>query len=175
MLHQSVTSNVDYTNKILEKLQSAKFNKGNKELINSFENEYFEELSKLNSLTLITTARFQDGAIAIVVLVSDWENAPILENRLQEEFSKEFPGRTAPKGAGFWADHHVSVIRDIYKPLYNEEEYQDNLLVGSRIGEGGMTCGVISQDAKIRPMMLQCGHGYKQVGTCKKSSSLSKF
>jgi hypothetical protein len=152
----------DYTDLTLRKFHTAEPFR-DEGYMESFKNEYREQLNRLRGLTLLSLAKQKCGTIVLMIVVSDWENVSHLEERLQTEFGVTFHGCSAPKGAGFWGGRAVSIIRDQYVPLIEGEEYLDQLLVGSRAGAGGMTAGVILKGENSL-FMLQCAHAYNTPG-----------
>jgi quinol monooxygenase YgiN len=151
----------DYTDLMIRKMAGAEPHH-DPQYVAQFEKAYESELRALRGITLLRLARFTEKVV-LYVIVSDWENAAKLEEKLQEQFAAAFDGGCIVRGGGFFEGHQVSVVRDVYQKLIRGEEYLDQLLVGSRAGGRGMTAGLILKDDET-VYMLQCAHGYTNIG-----------
>jgi len=113
-----------------------------------------------STLVWLTTVDFitQRRSLAIVVICTDWTEAAIWESELKE--TKR------------WLDLPVFVTRDRF--LQTECAWHDKIVVGTCGGGSGMTIGAILKDQETKKLfMLQCAHGYKQIGMFAPFCSLS--
>jgi len=154
----------DYTDQIGELLATAKNARDDTGVVNDFIQHYQDVLKTLAGFISIRLARFENNTLSLILLVCDWESASVLESLLQSEYSKVYPMMSCPQGAGIYQGIAVSVLRDGYDTCLAGEEYLDDILVGSRVGEGGMTAGALLKDQNGSILMLQCSHGYKAIG-----------
>jgi hypothetical protein len=115
--------------------------------IDSFIDHYEPFLSTLLGLTYISMQKLESGVFIMIVFVTDWKNAGAFEAQLKADFEAAFPPvRIMEKGCGFWMSMPVAVIRTEQVLLVRGEEYLEHVLVGSRIGAGGMTSGLLLED-----------------------------
>jgi len=124
---------------------------GLKHTLLSFVHAYRLELGCLAGISLVFLHEVSPDRYVIVILVTDWEQSKTIEK--------------AVKGL-IWSGAPVHVVRDRCMDLIAGEEILSKLLVGSRGGEGGMTIGALLKDhnAGDELLMLQCSHGYAQIG-----------
>jgi hypothetical protein len=134
------------------------------EKIDAFIDHYQPVLARLQGLTYISIQKLKSGVCILVVFVTDWKNAGGLETQLKSEFEAAYPLATIEKGSGSWMSLSVGVIRTEEVRLVDGEEYLEHVLVGSRVGAGGMTAGVLLEDQEKTRYMLQCAHGYNGIG-----------
>jgi hypothetical protein len=132
--------------------------------IDSFIDHYQPVLAPLQGLTCISIQKLKSGVCILVVFVTDWKNAGGLETQLKSEFEAAHPLSTTEKGSGIWMSLSVGVIRTEQVLLVDGEEYLEYVLVGSRVGAGGMTAGVLLEDQEKTLYMLQCAHAYNGIG-----------
>lgn len=124
---------------------------GLKHTLESFIHAHRAELSVLSGISLVFLHEVLPDSSVIIVLVTDWEHSKAIEN--------------ATKGL-VWGGVPVHIVRDRCMDLISGEEFLPKLLVGSRGGEGGMTVGALLKDrnAGDECLMLQCAHGYEEIG-----------